>query len=100
MFHYYKNAELSVSTDRPIDVLRPETIVYGALKDLAMWPGSGAKPNPLFNMEAHKMYKEAFDEALHDSEMADIDLDQRMVDYSTAGLRYPMDMKYWQNHPF
>lgn len=100
MYHYYKGEELVNATDRPIDVLRPEVLVYGALKDLSMWPGTGAKANPLFNSEAHKMYKESFDDALHDSEMADLDLDQRMIDYTGSGLRYPMDMKYWQNHPF
>ncbi len=46
------------------------------------------------------MYKESYEEALHDSELADIDLNQTMVDYTESGLRYPMDLKYWQNHPF
>ncbi len=55
MYRYYKNSELSAASDRPIDVLRPEAIIYGALMDIAMWPGTGQKPNPLFNMEVHKM---------------------------------------------
>lgn len=100
MFRYYKNSELVNATDRPIDVLRPEAIIYGALMDIAMWPGTGQKTNPFFNADVHKQYKEAFEEALHDSELADIDLHQTMVDYTESGLRYPMDLKYWQNHPF
>jgi len=100
MYRYYKIAELVNPTDMPIQVLKPEALIYGALKELAMYPGNGQKPNPLFNMDAYKMYKDAYDEAIQNSETSDIDRDQRMIDYNSAGLRYPMDLKYWQNHAF
>lgn len=100
ILQYYAHSELSAKDDRPIDVLYPETLVHGALMELAMWPGTAQKPNPFHDLNTYTQYKAAFEAALHDSEMRDINLDQRMINYDSTGLRYPIDAKFFQNHPF
>jgi hypothetical protein len=99
VYRYYKNHTLSADSDRIIDALRPECLVYGALAELALWPGTGAKPNPFFSPDSHRQYTEMLDEAFQNSVMNDLDRSQTMIlDSDDGGLGYPIDAKFMQSH--
>lgn len=97
---YYKLDDFIAKTDTPIDILFPETLIWGALAEISMWPGAAGTKNPLFSRDSYENYNKAFQEALHNSEMRDLERDQKMLNYDHTGLRYPIDSKFFQNHPF
>jgi hypothetical protein len=99
LYRYYRSADLVAASDQILNVLDSNVIVYGALAELSMWPGLADNPNPLFSQEVHKMYQEEFESCLHDSEMADLDLDQRMVEQAKSGSQWALSPKYLQTHP-
>lgn len=95
---YVKTSELSSNSAYPITVLLPEAIIYGALVDLCLVPVLGDKPNPYFNLELHAKYVKMFDDAVHDSEMSDLDLAQRMITYDDGSSYPPADASFLQSH--
>jgi len=99
LYRYYKNHDVTDNTDRFIDAISSETVLYKALSLLAMWPGTADQPNPLFSPDNHRMYNSQFEEKLRDAIVADHDRAQLMIDYNDTGLRYPADSKFFQTHP-
>jgi hypothetical protein len=99
LYRYYKRHDVDANTDRFIDSINSETVLYKALANLAMWPGTADQPNPFFSADSHRTYTKIFEEKLRDAIVADHDRAQLMVDYNDTGLRYPADSKFFQTHP-
>jgi hypothetical protein len=97
-YRYQTSSELAAGTDRPIPILKPEALVYGALAELALWPGSSDRPNPFFSPETHTAYTKMFEDAVHDSEMDDLDRSQRMLLYEDDNMGLPGDAAWLQSH--
>ena len=97
-YRYQKKSDLVASTDRPFPILKPETLVYGALAELALWPGTSDRPNPFFSPETHAAYTKMFEEAVQDSEMNDLDRSQRMLLYEDDNMGLPGDAAWLQSH--
>lgn len=98
MYRYYKDSSLTTNASKPVSMLLPETLVYGALKELALWPGTVERPNPFFSIDLHKQYAEMFDEARNNSERSDMDISQRMLVYADDNFGVPMDANWLQSH--
>lgn len=99
LYRYYKRHDVDANTDRFIDAFNSELVVYKAIANLAMWPGTQDQPNPFFSMDNHRTYTQMFEEKLRDAVVADVDRVQTMIDYNDTGLRYPADAKFFQTHP-
>lgn len=99
VFRYYRRHTVTSNSDRFIDAIDPEVVLYGALHLAALYPGTVSAPNPQFSMELHKSYSQLYEEKLRDAIVADHDRAQLMIDYNDAGLRYPADAKFFQRHP-
>lgn len=95
---YIKTSELSANTDYPVAAVLPEAIIYGALVDLCIWPGSPERPNPYFNLDLHAKYVKMYDDAVRDSELGDLDISQRMITYPEQDGGYPADANFLQAH--
>jgi hypothetical protein len=98
VYRYVKDSTLSANTDYPLVTIRPEALIYGALADLCLWPGSKEDPNQYFNLELHKKYSDMADDAIHDSEMDDLERSQRMLTYDDNQVGYPSDASFIQAH--
>jgi hypothetical protein len=98
VFRYYASTELSTNSSYIIPGLKPEAVVFGALSELALWPGSPEKPNTFFSIDIHKQYVKLFEDAVHDSEMADLDKSQRMLMYDDTNQGVPLDANWLQSH--
>lgn len=96
VYRYIKNATLTANTDYPISTLRSEALVWGALAELALWPGTSERPNPFFSIDQHREYDKMFLEAVQDSEQTDLDRAQRMLIYDDDSMGYPADAKFMQ----
>jgi hypothetical protein len=97
VYRYYGDSELSSNSSYPVTMIKPEAITFGALSELAMWPGLPDRPNPYFNMDIHKEYDKMFMDALQDSELADLERSQRMLIYPD-GDGFPNDANFIQSH--
>lgn len=97
VYRYTATSELSANADYAITMLLPEAIIYGALADLALWPGSPERPNPYFNADTHRQYTKMFEDAVHDSEMGDLERAQEML-YYPDGTGFPWDASFMQAH--
>jgi hypothetical protein len=95
---YIKTSELTSNSSYPISIVKPEAILYGALADLCLWPVMADRPNPFHNLELHDKYVKMFEDAVHDSEMADLDISQRMITYPEQDGGYPADANFLQAH--
>lgn len=98
VYRYYATSSLATNSSYIITGLKPEAVVFGALAELALWPGSPEKPNPFFSIDIHKQYAKLFEDAVHDSEMADLDRSQRMLMYDEANSGVPLDANWLQSH--
>lgn len=98
VYRYYGNSDLAANTSRIITMLKPEAVVFGALSELALWPGSPEQPNPFFSIDIHKQYVKLFEDAVHDSEMADLDRAQRMLMHDENNFGVPLDANWLQSH--
>lgn len=98
VYRYYANSDLTNNASYLIPILKPEAVVYGALAELALWPGSQEKPNPFFSIDIHKQYAKLFEDAVHDSEMADLDRSQRLLVYDDVNQGIPLDANWLQSH--
>lgn len=99
IYRYRKLHELEANSDRIIEVLHPETVVFGALAQLALWPGTPTKPNPYFSQETHGAYVKQYDEMLQQSILVDENRMPQMVQIGDDQMRrFPFDARYIQNH--
>lgn len=102
-FYYIKRpADLIQDSDVPIYPLRGDTIVSGALADLARWPGTPERPNLMFAkaIELSREYEKIFEDKLVDMERQDESMYMTwLADGTWANYPYaPMDAAYMQNH--
>jgi len=95
---YVKDSELTSNSSYPITMIKPEAIIYGALVDLCLLPSVAGQPNPYFNLELHSKYVKMFEDAVHDSEMADLDIAQNMIVYDDQDSYPPRDAAFIQAH--
>lgn len=98
VYRYFATSDLTSNASYIIPILKPEAVVYGALAELALWPGSQEKPNPFFSIDIHKQYAKLFEDAVHDSEMSDLERSQRLLVYDDANLGVPLDANWLQSH--
>jgi hypothetical protein len=98
-YRYRSNPELVNNSDRPISSLSPEVLVFGALRQAAIWPGTKDKQNPYFSQELHATYTKMYDDALQNSIQQDMERDQSMVQVADDPRRsFPFDARYIQSH--
>jgi hypothetical protein len=98
-YRYVKNAELTANSSRILNALKAETVIYGALKMAATYPGTVDTPNNLFGQDKYQTYSEIYERLLHNDTMNDIDLHQTMVSIADdVPRRFPFDAKYLQEH--
>lgn len=97
VYRYYADSELSSNSTYLVTMIKPEAIIFAALSELSMWPGTQERPNLYFNMEIHREYDKMFEDAIHDSEMADLERSQRLLIYPD-GEGFPADANYYQAH--
>ena len=102
-FLYYKRpADLSADTDTPVLPIRGDVLKYGALADLALWPGTPAERNPMYLAEVHRMYETKWREEVArlmrvDQEAYPSDL-WEMSDKWVGLVEAPIDAKFLQSH--
>lgn len=97
-YRYVKKTPLATGTDRPVEELKAEVLVWGALAELSMWPGTAERPNPFFSADTNKMYEEYFERGLQESIMNDLDRAQRLITYAEDDRGYPADARFIQEH--
>jgi hypothetical protein len=98
-YRYRSLPELNSNSDRIMEVLNPQVLVFGALAQAAMWPGVSSKPNPFFNQQTFETYSKMYEEALQQSVLVDENRDQQMVKIGDdLQRRFPFDAKYLQDH--
>lgn len=98
-YRYFKDVSLTSNSSRILNSLTAETVVYGALKMAAMYPGTPDSPNNLFGQDKFAQYSAMFEELLHNDTMSDIDRHQTMVQIADdVPRRFPFDAKYLQQH--
>ena len=98
-YRYTKNADLTSNSVRIMNGIKAETVIYGALKHAAMYPGTPDTPNNLFGQENLETYSAAYEKALHNDTMNDMDLHQTMISIADdVPRRFPFDAKYLQEH--
>lgn len=95
VFRYEAHSELTSNSDYMITLLESQAVIYGALADLCVWPGTTERPNPFFNLDLHKKYSDMAEASIHDSEMDDLERAQRMLMYPD-GEGFPYDASYMQ----
>lgn len=101
-FSYVKKlALLSASTDKPIYPVRGDLIREGALAELALFRGTAEKPNPYYDLQAHKVHENRFLQRVEAIKNEDESIRQTRVwydDESTGWAMAPLDSKFIQLH--
>lgn len=102
-YRYIKRIpELSAATDAPIYPVRPETLRYGALAELAKWPGTSDRPNPYFDTNIFAEQEAAFQESLGRDNRIDQEINPTDLSYepvSTTFPSFPWSASFLQSHP-
>lgn len=101
-WYVIKPALLSASTDKPIFPIRGDSLRWGAMAEIALWPGLSTSPNPYFNLELHKVYDKRFGDEIAKIALEDQNLMQTNIAYDDyGGLPFaPIDASYLQRHDF
>jgi hypothetical protein len=101
-YRYLKRPpEFSAPGDLPIYPIRMETVRYGALVEIAKWPGTAARPNPYFNLDIFSTNEAAFQDALGRDNRIDQEINQTDFSYepvSTSTPYFPWNANFLQNH--
>ena len=98
-YRYRKNASLDTDDTAIITGVQSDVLIYGALRQAALWPGTADKPNPHFSQELHATYTKLYEDALNYSIKNDLDVNQQMVQIGDdITRRFPFDAKYLQDH--
>lgn len=102
--YYYvaRAGDLINDDDTPFYPLRGDILVKGALVDLCRWPGTPAKPNPMFSkaVELSRQFQQEWEDQLVEMERQDEDMYLTWLSnnpWSTWPLA-PMDAAYMQSH--
>lgn len=95
-------SDMALDGDTPMAPLRGDEILRGALADLAKWPGTESRRNPLFNLQLAAQYEKEFQELV--SRIQRVDQETYLSDLigpndSWDNLNdFPFDSKWIQNH--
>ena len=104
-FLYWRRpADLSADDDAFLLPIRGDVVEKGALADLARWPGTEGRPNPMFDVRVANEYEKQFQQELNDLMRQDQEI--YLTDYLPAEATYnslpyaPYDAAFMQNHDF
>ena len=102
MYTYEKRVtDLVNATDTPPSIIRSDVIVKGALADLARWPGTAERRNPMYDLYFTQWKNR---EAEFESELNRLIVEDQSIlltDLSfTHGSQIGVDARYMQNHAF
>lgn len=91
---------LAALTDSPIYPITSESILEGALSELAAWRGSAAAPNPYYDVNLHRSHEDRFYKRIAEIELEDENLNQMRITYEDLNsVPYaPIDARYLQTH--
>ena len=97
-----KQALMPTKSDRAVAPLRGDVVIEGALSELALWPGTGAKPNPYFQLGTHREHEQRFIKMVAQCEVEDQELLQTRIHYPDENLflEAPIDGRFLQRHSF
>lgn len=100
---YYRDvADLTSDSDTPIFPIRGDVIKMGALGDLAKWPGTEDRRNPMFSLPLAAMYEKEFEMSAQEIDVTDQEIYQTMVTFPETGFDTypyaPIDAAYLQVH--
>lgn len=97
-----KPALLNANSDKPIFPIRGDVLRWGALAEIALWPGTSTSPNPYFNLELYRTYSKRFEDEIAKIALEDQNTMQTNVSYDDVqGLPFaPIDASYLQRHDF
>lgn len=82
-------AELTAATDVPIYPMRTETLRYGALAELAKWPGTADRPNPYFDPNIFAEQESAFQDSLGRDNRIDQEINPTDISYEPVEVSFP-----------
>lgn len=93
-------ADLSANSDTPIEQIRGDVLRYGALAQLALWPGTAESPNPFHSLDLHKEYETLFQREIDYLERLDqeIRMDSLSYDDGPSPPFFPIDARFMQSH--
>lgn len=90
---------LSANSDRPLFPVRGDTILEGALADLALWPGTPDVPNPYYDISLHREHEKRFIRKMQDTEIELQSGAQTWISYLGEGINMaPIDAAFMQAH--
>jgi len=99
-FRYVRKMPLlSANSDRPLFPVRGDTIIEGALADLALWPGTPDVPNPYYDIGLHREHEKRFIRKMQDTEIEMQNGAQTWISYLGEGINMaPIDAAFLQSH--
>jgi hypothetical protein len=101
-FYYFKRpADLVQDGDKPIWPIRSDVVVYGALADLCLWPGTPEKPNPLFGPNGRlslQMFEAKYQDGLIELERRDEDIMMTWLNLQAGTPFSPLSAAFIQSH--
>jgi hypothetical protein len=102
LLYVAQGADLTESDDTPIYPLRGDEILYGALADLCLWPGSREFANPLFGKtDLYATFHGKYLDAINNLEREDEGMYMTWLQGPGDNLSSPpLDSKFLQNHGY
>lgn len=95
-------ADLNADSDTPIFPIRGDELVTGALADLARWPGTETRRNPMFDLRLANDYEKQFQEEVN--HLSRVDQETYLSDLVMPGDDWsslpwcPWDQSWIQSH--
>jgi hypothetical protein len=86
--------------DEPPAIIRSDILVMGALADLARWPGTPERRNPMYDpyFNQWKVREADYKEALEGAIVDDQSIYQNDFTRMDAGRYFPLDANFMQSH--
>lgn len=102
MYTYEKRVADLSSSSTPPGVIRSDILVKGALADLARWPGTPERKNPMFDpyFTQWKIREAEFNNELQKAIVEDQSIFQTDLTFGNSYNLAPLDAKFMQNHAF
>jgi hypothetical protein len=102
MYTYEKSMDDLTSTSTPPNVIGSDLLVTGALADLARWPGTPERKNPLYDpyFNQWKIRESEFNEGIQRAIVEDQSIFMTDLSYNQHLNLAPLDAKFRQNHAF
>lgn len=103
MFTYERRIpDLSASTDTPIPIIRSDIIVKGGLADLARWPGTPERRNPMWDQTLinWRSREQEFEAELQKQIVEDQTIMQNDLSFGRDFRYAPIDANFMRSHAF